>query len=79
PDVILLDIGMPHMDGYEAARQIRAQPWGKHILLAALTGLGQEHDRDRAREAGFDAHFTKPIQPADLERLIGGLQPLERA
>ncbi|HEU0204162.1 MAG TPA: ATP-binding protein [Burkholderiaceae bacterium] len=79
PDVILLDIGMPYMDGYEAARQIRAQPWGKHILLAALTGLGQEHDRDLAREAGFDAHFTKPIQPADLERLIGGLQPLERA
>lgn len=70
PDVILLDIGMPRMNGYEAARQIRKQEWAKRTLLVALTGWGQEEDKRRAEEAGFDHHFTKPIDPAALERIL---------
>jgi signal transduction histidine kinase/CheY-like chemotaxis protein len=74
PDLILLDIGMPQMNGYEAARRIRAQQWGKSMVLVALTGWGQEEDRRRASEAGFDQHFTKPVSPADLDQLVAGLQ-----
>ena len=74
PDVFLLDIGMPKLNGYEAARQIRQQPWGEKALLAALTGWGQEDDRRRAIEAGFDHHFTKPIDPAALEFLLKGYE-----
>jgi CheY-like chemotaxis protein len=70
----LLDIGMPKMNGYEAARQIRQQAWGKRMVLVALTGWGQEEDRRRSHEAGFDAHMTKPIEPAALEQLLGTLQ-----
>jgi PAS domain S-box-containing protein len=67
PAVVLLDIGMPKMDGHEAARRIRAQPWGREILLIAVTGWGQESDRQRSRDAGFDHHMTKPV---DTERLL---------
>jgi PAS domain S-box-containing protein len=70
PDLALLDIGMPKLNGYEVARRIRAQPWGRGVLLVALTGWGQEEDKRRAREAGFDQHLTKPAAPADLERLL---------
>jgi CheY-like chemotaxis protein/nitrogen-specific signal transduction histidine kinase len=70
PDVILLDIGMPRLNGYEAARRIRGQQWSEAATLVALTGWGQEEDKRRATEAGFDKHFTKPVNPADLERLI---------
>jgi PAS domain S-box-containing protein len=70
PDVVLLDIGMPRMNGYEAAQHIRQQPWGKEMLLVALTGWGQEEDRRRALEAGFDEHLTKPVEPATLEKLL---------
>jgi CheY-like chemotaxis protein len=73
PDVILLDIGMPRMNGYDAARRIREQGWGKNMVLVALTGWGQEDDKRLASEAGFDQHFTKPVNPADLEQLISGL------
>jgi len=66
PDLVLLDIGMPGMDGYEVARRIRAQPWGRDATLVALTGWGQENDRKRSREAGFDTHCIKPL---DLKRL----------
>jgi signal transduction histidine kinase len=65
PDVALLDIGMPKLDGYELARRIRAQPWGRAVVLVALTGWGQESDRRRSRDAGFDAHWVKPL---DVER-----------
>jgi CheY-like chemotaxis protein/nitrogen-specific signal transduction histidine kinase len=70
PDVVLLDIGLPKMNGYEAARHIRQQPWGRGMLLVAMTGWGQEEDKRQAREAGFDHHLTKPVDPADLERLL---------
>jgi CheY-like chemotaxis protein len=70
PDVALLDIGMPEMDGYEVARRIRGEPWGKHILLVAVTGWGQERDRREAQDAGFDLHLTKPVGFDVLEKLI---------
>ena len=70
PHAALLDIGMPRMNGYEAARAIRREPWGRDIYLIALTGWGQEIDRFRSREAGFDQHLVKPVAPAEiLERL----------
>jgi CheY-like chemotaxis protein len=70
PDVVLLDIGMPRLNGYDAARQIRQQPWGKGVLLIALSGWGQQEDKRRAQEAGFDHHLVKPVEPAALEKLL---------
>ena len=70
PDVILLDIGMPGLNGYEVAKRIRAQPWASHALLIAATGWGQESDRQNSAAAGFDAHLTKPFDPAALLELI---------
>jgi two-component system CheB/CheR fusion protein len=70
PDVAVLDIGMPDFSGYEVARRIRAEPWGKDIILIALTGWGQEDDKRRAQAAGFDHHCTKPVDPSDLERFF---------
>jgi CheY-like chemotaxis protein len=70
PHLVLLDIGMPGMDGYEAARQIRERPWGKSTCLIALTGWGQEHDKRQATEAGFDRHLVKPVDPQVLIGLI---------
>jgi PAS domain S-box-containing protein len=66
-DVIILDIGLPDLDGYEIARLIRGRPWGRDTVLIALTGWGQEKDKQRAEAAGFDFHFTKPV---DLGRLL---------
>ena len=71
PDIAFIDIGMPRMDGYEAARRIRRM-LGPRIMLVALTGWGQEEDKARAREAGFDHHLTKPAEPEMLERMIDG-------
>jgi signal transduction histidine kinase len=70
PDMVLLDIGIPGMNGYEVARRIRAQPWGVGMVLIAQTGWGQEEDRRRTREAGFDEHLTKPVDHARLVALI---------
>jgi CheY-like chemotaxis protein/anti-sigma regulatory factor (Ser/Thr protein kinase) len=70
PALILMDIGMPELDGYEAARRIRGEPWGRDICIIALTGWGQERDRVRSREAGCDGHLVKPVEPAALERLL---------
>jgi CheY-like chemotaxis protein len=72
PDVVLLDIGLPRLDGYEACRRIRAQPWGKDIRVVALTGWGQEEDRRRSTEAGFDAHLVKPVEFGALNALLAG-------
>ncbi len=74
PNVPLLDIGMPGLDGYEVARRIRREPWGRDILLIAMTGWGQEKDKREASEAGFDSHLTKPVDVEQLERLIAGSQ-----
>ena len=75
PDVVLLDIGLPDISGLEVCRRIRAEPWGKHVTLFALTGWGQEEDRRRAKEAGFDQHIVKPVEPAALEQLLATLYP----
>jgi PAS domain S-box-containing protein len=72
PDLILLDIGLPGMDGYEAARRIRARTPGQHLELVALTGYGQPEDRARALREGFDAHLVKPVNLDELFRVIGG-------
>lgn len=70
PNVVLLDIGMPRMNGYEAAETIRKQSWGQNMALIAMTGWGQESDRQRSREAGFDEHLVKPVDPQVLLRLL---------
>ena len=70
PHVVLLDLGMPKMDGYETARQTRQRPWGKDAMLVALTGWGQQQDRQRTAEAGFDAHLVKPVTDSDLFHLL---------
>jgi signal transduction histidine kinase len=73
PEVALLDIGMPLLDGYEVARRIRAQAWGKRITLVALTGWGQDSDRRRSQEAGFDSHLVKPLDLDKLSQLLARL------
>jgi two-component system, chemotaxis family, CheB/CheR fusion protein len=70
PDALLLDIGMPELNGYQLAQRIRATGWGRTATLVAITGWGQEHDKRRALEAGFDHHLTKPIDPNSLEGLL---------
>lgn len=70
PDVVLLDIGLPKLNGYEACRRIREQPWGKDILLIAVTDWGQDKDRRRSSEAGFDHHLVKPVDPQVLMRML---------
>lgn len=70
PDIVIMDIGMPGMDGYDAARLIRQQPGGDHILLIALTGWGQSTDRKRASEAGFDHHLVKPVNYDQLMQCL---------
>jgi signal transduction histidine kinase/CheY-like chemotaxis protein len=70
PDAMLLDIGMPNLNGYEAAERIRGEPWGRSITLIALTGWGQDKDRRRAAEAGFDHHLVKPADPGVLQKLL---------
>jgi signal transduction histidine kinase/ActR/RegA family two-component response regulator len=72
PDVIVLDIGLPRLNGYETCKRIRAQSWGKSITLVALTGWGQEEDRRKSREAGFDHHLVKPLDHAVLMKLLAG-------
>jgi PAS domain S-box-containing protein len=73
PEMVLLDIGLPRLNGYEAARRIRELADGKGVLLVALTGWGQEEDRRQSKDAGFDHHLVKPVDPAELQRLLAGL------
>ncbi|MFO1455254.1 MAG: PAS domain-containing protein [Steroidobacteraceae bacterium] len=70
PDVMLLDLGMPQTSGYDVARWVRRQPWGAGVKLIALTGWGQDEDRRRTREAGFDLHLTKPVDPDQLVAML---------
>ncbi|WP_345325038.1 hybrid sensor histidine kinase/response regulator [Novipirellula rosea] len=70
PDVILMDIGMPKMNGYDAARHIRRQPWSNGMMLVALTGWGQEEDKIKTKDAGFDHHLVKPAEPAAIQNLL---------
>jgi CheY-like chemotaxis protein len=85
PDVVLLDIGMPRINGYDACRSIRAHAWAEGMILIAQTGWGQDEDRRRTEEAGFDGHLVKPIDPDALLRLVAALAggarraPSERA
>jgi CheY-like chemotaxis protein len=75
PDVVLLDLGMPRLNGFEVATAIRREPWGRDVLLVALTGWGQPQDRERSRAAGFDEHFVKPVE---LENLLQRVQARAR-
>jgi signal transduction histidine kinase/CheY-like chemotaxis protein len=78
PDIVLLDIGMPRLNGYEACRQIRAQSWACGVVMIAVTGWGHDDDRRRSRQAGFDLHLVKPLDPVEVERLIRGFEPGRR-
>ena len=70
PEIVLLDIGMPKLNGFDAARRMRAEPWGAQLVLIALTGRSQDADRRLSHEAGFDFHLVKPVEPAALEKLL---------
>jgi CheY-like chemotaxis protein len=72
PDVAVLDLGMPRLNGLECARGLRREPWGKSVTLVALTGWGQEEDRRRSKEAGFDHHLVKPVSPQVVAALVAG-------
>ena len=73
PDAVLLDIGLPRLDGYEVCRRMRQQPWGRDLLIVALTGWGQEEDRERSQSAGFDTHLVKPVDDTVLIRLLASV------
>ena len=73
PQVVLMDVGMPNLNGYDATRRIREQPWGRSVVVVALTGWGQDGDRAQSREAGCDDHLVKPVNLRDLEKLLGEL------
>jgi signal transduction histidine kinase/ActR/RegA family two-component response regulator len=75
PQVVLMDVGMPRLNGLDATRRIREQPWGEGMVIIALTGWGQEVDRARSKEAGCDGHLVKPVNLPDLERLLNELTP----
>jgi signal transduction histidine kinase len=70
PEIVLLDLGMPKLNGYETARHLRARPWGESVRIVALTGWGQPQDRARSAEAGFDVHLVKPVTDGDLFRAL---------
>jgi CheY-like chemotaxis protein len=70
PEIVLIDLGLPGVDGYAVARALRAAPGGEALLLVAITGYGRPSDRRQAREAGFDAHLTKPVSPPELAAIL---------
>jgi len=73
PDIILMDLGMPKLDGYEAARAIRRDTQGADVVLIAITGWGGEADRQMSHEAGFDRHLVKPVVPTELLAMLSSL------
>jgi CheY-like chemotaxis protein len=75
PDVVLLDIGLPGLSGYELAQRLRDRPEFQTTLLVAMSGWGREEDRRKSREAGINHHLVKPIAPTDLERILSGPEP----
>ncbi|MHB1556682.1 MAG: hybrid sensor histidine kinase/response regulator, partial [Isosphaeraceae bacterium] len=79
PDLMLLDIGLPRMSGYDVCRRIRGEPWGRSIVIVAVTGWGQDEDRRRSQEVGFDQHLLKPIEFPALEKLLASLSPSSSA
>lgn len=70
PHIVILDIGMPDIDGHDVAREVRREEWGRGALILALTGWGQTEDKERARAAGFDRHLTKPVDPEVVEGIV---------
>jgi DNA-binding response OmpR family regulator len=74
PEIVLLDIGLPKLNGYEVAERIRKQEWGASMFLIAVTGWGQDEDRQRSSEVGLNVHMVKPVEPAALERLFADLR-----
>ena len=70
PELIVLDIGLPKLNGYDACRRIREKPWAKDIMIVAATGWGQEEDRRRSHDAGFDHHLVKPVDAAEVVGLM---------
>jgi CheY-like chemotaxis protein len=75
PEVVLLDIGLPGLDGFEVARRLQSEPGLENTLLVAMTGYGQPEDRRRSREAGIHHHFVKPVEPLVLRNLLAGVAP----
>jgi CheY-like chemotaxis protein len=75
PEVVLLDIGLPILNGYEVCRRLRMRPGAKSQVLVALTGWGQEEDRRKSHEAGFNGHLVKPVDFAQLTKLLNSLSP----
>lgn len=74
PDVVLLDIGLPKLNGYEVAQRIRESAWGKSMFLIAVTGWGQDEDRQRSSDVGLNLHMVKPVEPSALEKLLSELR-----
>lgn len=74
PEVVLLDIGLPKLNGYEVAQRIRENGWGRSMFLIAVTGWGQDEDRQRSTEVGLNVHMVKPVEPATLEKLLAELR-----
>jgi two-component system CheB/CheR fusion protein len=79
PEFVLLDIGLPDIDGYEVALRLRRQPQTKDVTLIAMTGYGQDSDRQRSKAAGFDHHLVKPVEPQKLQELLAELAKQPRA
>jgi PAS domain S-box-containing protein len=79
PDAVLLDIGLPRMNGYEVCARLRKEPWGKNLVIIALTGWGQDEDRRRSKEAGFDAHLVKPVDDEVLIKMLASLTDIRGA
>jgi CheY-like chemotaxis protein len=78
PDLVLMDVGMPGMDGYEVARRLRQQPRLQDVVIVAMTGYGQESDREQAQKAGFDHHLVKPVKSEELQEVLARLTKQHR-
>lgn len=77
PQIVLLDIGLPKMHGYALARLMREKPWGRNLIIIAVTGWGQEADRQQSRAAGINHHLLKPVDPEQLRDLLNAVEPRE--